>query len=77
MGLQSWEGPKEWPSPYTGRLQKREEEVPRRGDFGNDPLEIKEMYYWYLRFQVNDDVVSISAYFNDRQTTKDAGLIEE
>ena len=58
MALQSWEGPKEWLSPYNIRLQKLEEEVPLRGDFGNDPLEIKEMYYWYIGFQVNDDVVS-------------------
>ena len=77
MALQSWEGPKEWLSFYNGRLQKLEEEVPLRGDFGNDLLEIKEMYYWYLGLQVNDDVVSISAYFNDSQTTKDAGLIGE
>ena len=77
MALQSWEGPKEWLSPYNIRLQKLEEEVPLRGDFGNDLLEIKEMYYWYLGLQVNDDVVSISAYFNDSQTTKDAGLIGE
>ena len=77
MALQSWEGPKEWLSPYNIRLQKLEEEVPLRGDFGNDLWEIKEMYYWYLGLQVNDDVVSISAYFNDSQTTKDAGLIGE
>ena len=38
---------------------------------------LKKCNYWYLGFQVNDDVVSISAYFNDSQTTKDAGLIGE
>ena len=38
---------------------------------------LKKCNYWYLGFQVNDDVVSISAYFNDSKTTKDAGLIGE